>query len=330
MFAPAGSVLGDGRVAVRVWRRVGLRVGGRKAPNPLDQVGHRSGEPNAQAAFDMRLVFSALGLDKVGQDRGDDPAIFLSLLFASERLTQQRERPVFILVRTSDEAEAAERQGLPARMLRLLGDRERAREPLRRAVNVAFCESRTSGLDEGPWQRRQETFAFGPRYRRIRERLALLDVTDRDENAGERRHGVWRPSEGRQCGAKLLLGRRVFAAIRVAYGEHRPRPAGLSCVADGLGKPASSAERSLRRAVAALDRGDPPALALDLSDRRAVAELVRKAERPLQVAHPFACGTEPPSGVRARSEDQCAGLERTVSTFAGLTRRAQRDISRAR
>src|SRR6266513_1483304 len=171
MFAPAVRVLGDGRVAARVWRRVGLRVGGRKAPNPLDQVGHRSSEPDSEAAFDVLFVFSALGLDKVGQDRGDDPAISLSLLFASECLTQQRERPVLILIRTSDKPEAAESQGLPAGVLRLLSDRERARETLRRAVTVAFCQSRTSGLDEGPWQRRQETFALGPRHRRIRERL---------------------------------------------------------------------------------------------------------------------------------------------------------------
>src|SRR5256885_4962283 len=162
MFAPAGRVLGDGRVAARVWRRVGLRVGGRKASNPLDQVGHRASEPYAQAAFDVLFISSALGLDKVGQDRGDDPAISLSLLFASERLTQQRERPVIVLIGTSDEPEAAQRQGLPARVLRFLGDRERARETLRRPLKVALCQSRISGLDEGPRQRRQETFAFGP------------------------------------------------------------------------------------------------------------------------------------------------------------------------
>src|SRR5207248_3404055 len=226
----------------------------------------------------MLSIFSALGLDEVGQDRGDDPATSLSLLFAREGLAQEGQRPVFILIRTGDEPEAAERQGLPARVLRLLGDREGAREPLRRAVKVAFCESRISGLDEGPWQRRQETFAFGPRHRRIRERLALLGVTDRDENTSEHRHRVRRPAEGRQRGTKLLLGRRVLAAIGVAYGEHRPRPARLSGVADGLRKPASPAERSFCRTVAALDGGDPPALALDLGNRRAVAELVRKAE----------------------------------------------------
>src|SRR2546430_1432558 len=107
MLLPAGRVLGDGRVAARVWRRVGLRVGRRKATNPLDQLGHRSGERYAQAAFDVLFVFSALGLDEVGQDHGDDPAISLSLLFASECLTQQRERPVLILIRTSDKPEAA-------------------------------------------------------------------------------------------------------------------------------------------------------------------------------------------------------------------------------
>ena len=77
------------------------------APNALDEVGHRSGEGYTQAAFDVLFIFSALGLDKVGQDRGDDPAISLSLLFASECLTQQRERPVIVLIRTSDEPEAA-------------------------------------------------------------------------------------------------------------------------------------------------------------------------------------------------------------------------------
>src|SRR5438105_3027174 len=107
MFAPAARVLRDRRVAARVRGRVGFRVGGRKAPNPLDQVGHRSSEPYAQAAFDVLFIFSALGFDKVGQDRGDDPAISLSLLFASECLTQQRERPVIVLIRTSDEPEAA-------------------------------------------------------------------------------------------------------------------------------------------------------------------------------------------------------------------------------
>ena len=107
-------------------------------PKTLDQVGHWSRECYAQAAFDMVFVFSALDLDEVGQDRGDDPAIALPLLFASERLPQEGEGPFVILLRTSDEPEAAERKGLPARVVRLLRDREGAREPLGRAVEVAF------------------------------------------------------------------------------------------------------------------------------------------------------------------------------------------------
>src|SRR5712692_9285729 len=79
-------VLRDDRVAARVRHRVGLRVGGGKAPKPLGQIRHRPAESDAQATLDVLLVASALDLDQVGQGRGDDPAIALPLLFASECL----------------------------------------------------------------------------------------------------------------------------------------------------------------------------------------------------------------------------------------------------
>ena len=81
-----------------------------------------------------------------------------------------------------------------------------------------------------------------------------------------------RPPQGGKGGAQMRLGRGMFAAIGVADGEHRPCPAGLSGVVDGLGEAPGPAERCFRRSVAALDRGDPAALRFDLGDRRAVAD----------------------------------------------------------
>ena len=184
-------------------------------------------------------------------------------------------------------------------------------------------------MDECPRQRRQEALAFGSRDRRVSERLALLDVARSHQHARQHAHGVRRPPESRQRGAEVLLGRGVLAAIGVTDREHRPRPAGLSGVADVLGKAPSAPERGLRGLIAALDRGNPATLGLDLGHRRAVAELVRKAERSLQVARPFAGRAQPAAGVRGRAEDQGPRFECTVSALAGLARRTQRDVSRA-
>ena len=128
----------------RVRRRVALRVGRGKAPEALREVWHRSRQRYAQAALDVLLIFSALDLDHVGEDRSDDPPISLPLLLPSECLAQEAQRPILILSGARDQSESAKREGLPARVLRLLRDRERARESLRRTFEVgrASCRER--------------------------------------------------------------------------------------------------------------------------------------------------------------------------------------------
>src|SRR4029077_1312813 len=130
--------------------------------------------------------------------------------------------------------------------------------------------------------------------------------------------------------AKLLLRGRVVAPVGMAHGEHRPGPARLLRVADRVGEAARPSEGRLSRAISSLDRRDPAALALDLSNRRAIAELVRDAKRPLQMTRPFARRAESASGICRRAEDQRTSFERPVSALGRLAGRAERDVTRAR
>src|SRR2546422_10762959 len=84
----------------------------------------------------MLLVAPALDLDKVGEDRRDDPTLALALVFAPEGLAEQGQRLVLVVRGAGDQPEAAQCESLPAGALRFLGDRERTREPLVRAVEI--------------------------------------------------------------------------------------------------------------------------------------------------------------------------------------------------
>jgi hypothetical protein len=207
---------------------------------------------------------------------------------STESLAEQGEGPILVVLGAGDQPETPKREGLPARALRFLGDRERAREPLGGAVEIVLGEAGVAGLQERPWQNREQTLTLGSRDRRVGERHAFLAVAEADEDTRERAHRVRGPAEGRQRLAELSLGRGVLAAVRMADGEHRFRPACLPGVADVLGKAPRPSKRRFGRTVAALDRGDPASLAFDLRRGRAVAEVVRKVQGSLEKARRLA------------------------------------------
>ena len=317
-------------MALRLRRRVENRVGAGETPQPVGEIGHRPGESDAKASLDMLLISPSLDLDKIREDGGDDPAVALRLLFPNEGLAEERQRAGVVAPRASDPREAAKRQGLPAWALRLLRDRERAREALRRAIQIARSDPRLPSLNEGPWKRRQETLPVGSRDGGVSEGFALFHVAGAHEHARQKTHRVGPPPDRRESLAQLRFRGRVFAAVGVARGEHRSGPARLPYVADGLGETPRAAEGCLAGAVASLDHRDPAALAFDLRSRGAVTELIRQAERTLQGADPLPGRAEAAGGIGLGSDDERARLERAVAALGRLAGRPQSDVAGAR
>src|SRR5207247_10136718 len=106
------------RVAPRVRGRVAERVGGRKPPQTFCEVGHRTGERDAQGSFGVLLVSAAIDFDEVGEDRGNVPAATLRLVLAGECLTEETEGTPRVAPGMCHLCQTAKCKGLCARVLR--------------------------------------------------------------------------------------------------------------------------------------------------------------------------------------------------------------------